>query len=201
VAKSDIGGAFSLLRGYISNTLEWTPAESSIILDVRSHRAGREEPARDHRHATGRNKAMTGIHTLDRSIGRDYPSFTTTADIRAFEQIPYADRIAAHSTFEALRRGAAVNPYAPAIQFLPNADPADTALVISYRELVARVAQAANMFYTLGVGPCDGVSRGLHRAAWCRAWRSRAGPAVYEHVETTEEARKPTTSRCRRSGR
>jgi fatty-acyl-CoA synthase len=101
---------------------------------------------------------MTGIHPLDRSIGSDYPSFTTAADIRAFEQIPYADRIAAQSTFEALRRGAAVNPDAPAIQFLPNADPADTALVISYRELVARVAQAANMFHALGVGPGDVVS-------------------------------------------
>jgi integrase len=33
------------------------------------------------------------------------------------------------------------------------------------------------------------------------AWRSRAGAAVYEHVETTEEARRPTTSRCRRRGR
>jgi fatty-acyl-CoA synthase len=101
---------------------------------------------------------MTGIHPLDRSIGRHYPSFTTVADIRAFEQIPYADRIAAQSTFEALRRGAAVNPDAPAIQFLPNADPADTPLVISYRELVARVAQAANMFHALGVGPGDVVS-------------------------------------------
>jgi fatty-acyl-CoA synthase len=101
---------------------------------------------------------MTGIHPLDRSIGSDYPSFTTTADIRAFEQIPYADRIAVQSTFEALRRGAAYNPDAPAIQFLPNADPADTALVISYRELVARVAQAANMFHALGVGPGDVVS-------------------------------------------
>jgi fatty-acyl-CoA synthase len=101
---------------------------------------------------------MTGIHLLDRSIGRHYPNFATTADIRAFEQIPYADRIAAQSTFEALRRGAAANPDAPAIQFLPNADPADTALVISYRELVARVAQAANMFHSLGVGPGDVVS-------------------------------------------
>ncbi len=101
---------------------------------------------------------MTGIHTLDRSIGSDYPSFTTAADIRAFEQIPYADRIAAHSTFEALRRGAAVNPDALALQFLPNADPADMALAISYRELVARVAQAANMFHALGVGPGDVVS-------------------------------------------
>ncbi|MCL2429631.1 MAG: AMP-binding protein, partial [Alphaproteobacteria bacterium] len=101
---------------------------------------------------------MTGIHPLDRSIGRHYPIFTTTADIRIFEQVPYADRIAAQSTFEALRCGAAVNPDAPAIRFLPNADPADTALVISYRELVARVAQAANMFHALGVGPGDVVS-------------------------------------------
>ena len=101
---------------------------------------------------------MTGIHSLDRIIGNDYPSFATSADIRAFEQIPYAMRIAAQSTFDALKCGAAANPDAPAIQFLGNADPADTPLVLSYRELVAKVTQAANMFHALGVGPDDVVS-------------------------------------------
>jgi fatty-acyl-CoA synthase len=101
---------------------------------------------------------MTGIHSLDRIIGNDYPSFATSADIRAFEQIPYAMRIAAQSTFDALKCGAAANPDAPAIQFLGNADPADTPLVLSYRELVDKVTQAANMFHALGVGPDDVVS-------------------------------------------
>ncbi|MGJ4941324.1 acyl-CoA synthetase [Bradyrhizobium sp. HKCCYLS1011] len=101
---------------------------------------------------------MTGVHLLDRVIGSDYPSFTTAAEIRAFEQVPYTERIAAQSTYDAVRLGAAVDPDAPAIQFLPNADPADTPLVITYRDLIGRVTQAANMFHALGVGPNDVIS-------------------------------------------
>ena len=101
---------------------------------------------------------MTGIHLLDRHIGNEYPSFATDAELRAFEQTPYADRIAAQSTYEALKLGAAHNGDAPAIQFLANADPADQPIVISYRDFMARVTQAANMFHSLGVGPGDVVS-------------------------------------------
>lgn len=101
---------------------------------------------------------MSGIHLLDRLIGDAYPSFATDADVRAFEQVPYQDRIAAASTYDAIRLGAAKNPDAPAIQFLANADPADTPVVISYRDFVARVTQAANLFHSLGVGPGDVVS-------------------------------------------
>jgi fatty-acyl-CoA synthase len=99
---------------------------------------------------------MAGIHLLDRRIGHDYPAFATDADVRAFETVPYADRIAAESTYDAIRLGAANNPDAPAIQLLPNADPADTPVVLTYRDFVARVTQAANMFHTLGVHG-DGV--------------------------------------------
>jgi fatty-acyl-CoA synthase len=101
---------------------------------------------------------MAGVHLLDRIIGDEYPSFATDADVRAFEQTPYSDRIAAASTYEALKLGAAHNPDAPAIQFLANAEPTDTPAVISYRDFIARVTQAANMFYALGVGPNDVVS-------------------------------------------
>jgi fatty-acyl-CoA synthase len=101
---------------------------------------------------------MTGIHLLDRRIGNDYPSFANDAELRAFEATPYADRIAAQSTYEALKLGAAHNGGAPAIQFLANADPADQPIVISYRDFIARVTQAANMFHALGVGPGDVVS-------------------------------------------
>ena len=94
---------------------------------------------------------MAGAHLLDRVIGNDYPSFATDADIRGFEQIPYGDRIAAASTFDAITLGAAHNPNAPAIQFLPNADPSDKPVVISHRDFAARVTQAANMFHALGV--------------------------------------------------
>ena len=101
---------------------------------------------------------MAGIHSLDRLIGNEYPVFATEADLRAFEQVPYADRIAAQSTYDAIKLGAARNPDAPAIQFLPNADPTETPIVISYRDFVARLTQAANMFHALGASGKDVVS-------------------------------------------
>ena len=101
---------------------------------------------------------MPGLHLLDRVIGNEYPSFATDAEVRAFEQVPYADRIAAASTYDAIRLGAAHKPDAPAIQYLPNADPADKPIIITHSGFVARVTQAANMFYALGVGSDDVVS-------------------------------------------
>ena len=101
---------------------------------------------------------MPGLHLLDRVIGNEYSSFATDAEVRAFEQVPYADRIAAESTYDAIRLGAAHKPDAPAIQFLPNADPADKPIIITHSGFVARVTQAANMFYALGVGSDDVVS-------------------------------------------
>ena len=101
---------------------------------------------------------MAGAHLLDRVIGDAYPTFATDDDIRAFERIPYGDRIAAASTYEALKLAAAHNPDATAIQFLPNAEPTDTPVTISYRDFIAQVTRAANMFHALGVGPDDVVS-------------------------------------------
>src|SRR6202050_5035050 len=101
---------------------------------------------------------MAGLHLLDRHIGNEYPNFASDADVRAFEEIAYTDRIAAQSTYDAIQLGAAYNPDASAIQFLPNADPADTPIEISHREFFRRVTQAANMFHALGVGSNDVVS-------------------------------------------
>jgi fatty-acyl-CoA synthase len=101
---------------------------------------------------------MAGSHLLNRIIGSEYPSLATDAEVRALEEIPYADRIAAESTYDAIRLGAAHNPDALAIQYLPNADPAEDPIVISHRDFVARVTQAANMFHALGVNGDDAVS-------------------------------------------
>ncbi|HLZ04792.1 MAG TPA: acyl-CoA synthetase [Bradyrhizobium sp.] len=101
---------------------------------------------------------MAGIHLLDRVIGTEYPDLKDDAEVRAFEKTPYADRIAAQSTYEAIKLGAAHNEDAPAIKFLANADPADQPLVISHRDFIGRVTQAANMFHALGVGKDDVVS-------------------------------------------
>src|SRR5579872_1034177 len=108
--------------------------------------------------AKGGCRIMGGIHLLDRVIGDEYPGFATDADVRAFEQVAYADRIAAASTYDAIRLGATCNPEAAAIQFLPNADPADQPLVVSHGDFIAHVTQAANMFHALGVGKDDVVS-------------------------------------------
>jgi fatty-acyl-CoA synthase len=101
---------------------------------------------------------MAGVHALDLLIGSEYPVFATEADVRAFQQIPYADRIAAQSTYDAIKLGAARNPDASAFQFLPNADPAEAPVVITYRDFVAGVTQAANMFHALGVNGGEVVS-------------------------------------------
>jgi fatty-acyl-CoA synthase len=101
---------------------------------------------------------MKRAHLLDRTIGEEMPAFATDTDVRAFEEVPYADRIAAQSTYEALQLGAAHSPSTPALQFLQNADPIETPLTISHAQFIARVTQTANMLADLGVGPRDVVS-------------------------------------------
>ncbi len=101
---------------------------------------------------------MSRAMLLDRFIEDSFPGLASAADVRAFEGVPYPERIAAASTFDAIKLGAAHNADAPAIQFLPNASPEDTPTVITYGQLVARVTQAANMFHALGVGASDVVS-------------------------------------------
>ena len=65
---------------------------------------------------------MPHAHLLDRLIGAELPALRTAAELAAFEATPYAERIAAVSTYEALQLGAAHDPGAAAIQFLRAAD-------------------------------------------------------------------------------
>jgi len=101
---------------------------------------------------------MSHAHLLDRVIGDRRPDLSTDALLRQFEATPYDDRIAARSTYEVLQLGAARDPDAPALQFLPTADPAETPVTVSFRQFIAGVTQAANMFHELGVGSNDVVS-------------------------------------------
>ncbi len=98
------------------------------------------------------------VHPLDRVIGADWPDLSTPDAVRRFEAVPYEQRIAARSTYEALQVGAAVNPAAPAIQFLANADPDETPVVYTHAAFVERVTQVANMLASLGVTKNDTVS-------------------------------------------
>ena len=101
---------------------------------------------------------MARAHALDRLIGDERAGFKTATDVTAFEASPYSDRIAAQSTYEALQLGAARNPQAAAIQFLPKADADETPVTVSYAQFMGRVTQSANLFSALGVGPDDVVS-------------------------------------------
>jgi fatty-acyl-CoA synthase len=101
---------------------------------------------------------MAQVHMLDRLMGEQWPDLSTDAKLRAFEATPYDDRVAAHSTYEALQRGAARHPDRPALHFLPNADPTEPPLTSSFSQFMAGVTQAANLFDELGVAPGDVVS-------------------------------------------
>jgi fatty-acyl-CoA synthase len=101
---------------------------------------------------------MTRAHLLDRLSGEDYPSLATDADVRAVEAVPYDERIAAPSTYQALQLGAAHDPSAPAIHFLQKAELDEDPVAISHAQFLARVTQTANMLADLGVGPGDVTS-------------------------------------------
>jgi len=98
-------------------------------------------------------------HVLDKLIGAELPRFRSMADVMAFEaQAPYAERVAAQSTYQALQLGAAIDPSAPAISFLSNASPDESPQALTHAQFLARVTQAANLFHGLGVGSGSVVS-------------------------------------------
>jgi fatty-acyl-CoA synthase len=101
---------------------------------------------------------VTNANLADRNRLEARPSLATAADLQAFESVPYADRMTAESTYEALQTGARIDPAAPAIRFVAHADPDEEPVTISHRDFIARVTQAANLFHDLGVGPGDVVS-------------------------------------------
>jgi fatty-acyl-CoA synthase len=98
-------------------------------------------------------------HALDRLIGGELPRFESMAQVAAFEaSAPYAERVAAHSTYEALQLGAALDPQAPALHFLRQASPGEEPFTLTHGQFIARVTQAANAFHALGIGRGDVVS-------------------------------------------
>jgi len=101
---------------------------------------------------------MNRPHLLDRAIGPDWPDLSTAAAVRTFEAMPWTERIAARSTYEALRIGSSHSPDTPAIHFLPNADPDEAGVAISHRDFFRGVTRCANAFAALGIGPDDTVS-------------------------------------------
>lgn len=80
------------------------------------------------------------------------------AGIAEYERTPIEDRLEFGHTLDLIRHGAAVDPEAPAISFIPSGDRFAEPVVFSYRRLVERVIQTANLLHDLGLGPTDVVS-------------------------------------------
>jgi fatty-acyl-CoA synthase len=80
------------------------------------------------------------------------------AGIERFEETPLESRLETLTTYDLIQRGAAADPEAPAIIFIPDGDSYDRPETVSYGRLVQRINQTANLLHDLGVGPTDVVS-------------------------------------------
>ena len=81
----------------------------------------------------------------------------TLADVAAYEQVPLEERIFSWDVNDWMRRGCSLDPDKVAIHYVESGRPDGECVSIRYRELQARATQAANLFYSLGVGPGDAV--------------------------------------------
>jgi fatty-acyl-CoA synthase len=68
------------------------------------------------------------------------------------------DWIDAANVFDALSERADMQPDVTALTFVQTGDPGEEVRRVSYRELLASIAQAANLFRSLGVTRNDGVA-------------------------------------------
>lgn len=101
---------------------------------------------------------MPSTHLLDLFIEGDLPRLETPAALEAFEKIPYAQRIAAHSTYQALSLAAQRFAESPALIFHPNGDPGHCERQLSFSQLFGKVTQMANLLHDLGLKTQDVVS-------------------------------------------
>ncbi|RLA04823.1 MAG: acyl-CoA synthetase [Gammaproteobacteria bacterium] len=79
-------------------------------------------------------------------------------DIRALEYEPWSERSPAVSTYEFLSNAASHRPDKYAITFLPTGALDEEPVRITYKQLIGKITQAANMFSDLGAGPSDTIS-------------------------------------------
>ncbi|MDB5999930.1 MAG: AMP-binding enzyme family protein [Rhizobacter sp.] len=87
------------------------------------------------------------------------PLLRTQADLHALEATPIDERLTGlTSTFDVMRHAARHWPDLTAITYLADGDPAATPLDITYAQLHARVAQAGNLFASLGLERDDCVA-------------------------------------------
>lgn len=87
-----------------------------------------------------------------------YPAIRDAADVKAFEQVPLAERLRHENILDWLIEAAERAPESPALQWAPPGEPMGALSGWSHREFLARIRQTANLFHELGVGAGDTVS-------------------------------------------
>jgi len=79
-------------------------------------------------------------------------------EIEQIEETPIEKRLAADNTYDLIRRGAGLDPKAPALTFFMDGNAFKEARTYSYAKFLGEVNRTANMFHDLGIGPHDVVS-------------------------------------------
>lgn len=124
--------------------------------------------------------------------------FGSLADIEALERTPYEEAIPARTTYGLIARAAERFADRTAFTYLPDGELATPPRRVSYRELLANIHRAANLFRRLGVGPGDAVAilgpniPSTHYALWGAQVAGRACPINFmlqpEHVASLLDA-------------
>jgi len=124
--------------------------------------------------------------------------FGGLADVEALERTPYEHAIPARTTYGLIARAAQRFPERTAFTYLPDGELATAPERIAYRELLANIHRAANLFRRLGVGPDDAVAilapniPSTHYALWGAQVAGRACPINFmlqpEHIAALLEA-------------
>jgi len=82
----------------------------------------------------------------------------TQADVEAIEQVPLGERTLPESTYAMLRRSAGRHPDKIALRFFLRGAAYERSVDWTFKELLGRITQAANLFDSLGVRRGDVVS-------------------------------------------
>jgi len=82
----------------------------------------------------------------------------TPADLDEFEKVPIEERLEFFNTYYLIRHGASLDPNALAISFFLSGENYEDPTRVTYRDLLSRITQTANLFHDLGLGPRDVIS-------------------------------------------
>jgi fatty-acyl-CoA synthase len=100
---------------------------------------------------------MLGDLLIDRAADRAAP-VANLAAVLEIERVPLSERKIPATTYEMLKKGAALAPDSPALSFFAEVRRFKKATVWTHRELFEQITQAGNLFRRLGVERGDSVA-------------------------------------------